>query len=96
MYEYFKASSKLPSNWFSELFEYIDISMNNMVEYVDIDYDSFDQKQLLIYRFNALPEYPTIFTEAVEIIKIGNEVILFPVSTITFNNQFFENVNKLI
>lgn len=80
MHEYFKASSKLPSNWFSELFEYID-SKNKMVEYVDIDYNSFDQKQLLIYRFNALQEYPTIFTEAVEIIKIGKEVILFPVST---------------
>lgn len=84
MYEYFKTNSKQPVEWFGDLFKHSDIIKNKMIRYIDIDYDSFDQKQMLIFRFNALLEHPTIVTETVEIITIGKEIITFTVSVITF------------
>lgn len=80
IHTYFDGESKDTSQPMRVLFKKGPFHTNDMCDYDDIDYDSFDQKQLLIYRLNQRLQQPTVFTEMAQAVKIGNETITFEVS----------------
>ena len=88
---YFEQDSKDPSEWMREVFKKMPFRKNDLYDYVNIDYGSIPQKDLLIHRLNQRLQKPNIFSECAQAMEIGNEIITFEVCLLRIYGEFFKH-----
>lgn len=86
---YFEQDPKDASEWMRELFKKMPFRKNDLYDYVNIDYGSIPQKNLLIHRLNQRLQKPNVFSEITLAMEIGSEVITFEVC-LCYCSNFWE------
>lgn len=77
-YAYFERAPRDPSkcHWLGTIFKNNSFRTNDLLEYIEtIDLDTFVEKEWFLYHFNLRLTRQTIFSEMIESLKIGEEII---------------------